>query len=113
MNIKINKLLVGILLSVGLLLALPASAADFKAGRAAFDANSCSSCHQTAASTIGPSLKEIAGRYKGKAVATDLAQRIREGSEGRWGGAAHPAYEGIEQAEALLMAKWILAGAPK
>ena len=90
-----------------------ASAADLKAGQSAFDANSCSSCHELSASTIGPSLKDIARRYKGQPVELELAQRIRAGSIGRWGNVPHPAYEGLEEANAVIIAKWILGGAPR
>jgi cytochrome c551/c552 len=101
-------------LAAGSVLALSsASAADLKAGQSAFDANSCSSCHALSASTIGPSLKDIARRYKGKPVALELAQRIRAGSVGRWGGVPHPAYEGLDENNAVIIAKWILGGAPR
>ena len=114
MNQTIIKLLAVAALPTGMALALPAVAAgDLKAGRSAFDANSCSSCHDVSASTIGPSLREIAKRYKGKPVAAELAQRIRAGSEGRWGGVPHPPYEGLAEGDALLIAHWILGGAPR
>ena len=90
-----------------------AAGAELKAGRAAFEANACGNCHQASESTIGPSLKDIARRYAGKPVATAVAQRIRAGSEGRWGGPPHPAYEGMDEADALAMAKWIPGGAPR
>ncbi len=114
MKNRIIKLIVASLLPLGMVIVLPADAApDMKAGRSAFDNHSCSSCHDVSASTIGPSLKDIAKRYKGKPVAAELAQRIRAGSEGRWGGAPHPAYEGLDESDALLMAAWILGGAPR
>ena len=110
MTNKINKLIALVAISV----ALPASAAsDMQAGRIAFDSNSCSSCHDGSVSNIGPSLKAITKRYKGKPVVGELAQRIRAGSEGRWGEVPHPAYEGLDEADALRIAKWILGGAPR
>lgn len=114
MNKALIKLLVTMTLCAGSILALPSTkAADLKAGQRAFDANSCSSCHALSASTIGPSLKDIARRYKGKPVALELAQRIRAGSVGRWGGVPHPAYEGLDEDNAVIIAKWILGGAPR
>lgn len=114
MNKIISKLLSFVALSSGIVIALPASAAaDLRAGRMGFDANSCSSCHEVSTSTIGPSLKDIAKRYKSKPVAAELAQRIRAGSGGRWGEVPHPAYEGMDEAEALQIAHWILGGAPR
>jgi len=114
MNKIVVKLLAFVVLSSGMVIAPPASAAaDLRAGRMAFDANSCSSCHEANTSTIGPSVKDIAKRYKGKPVAAELAQRIRAGSGGRWGEVPHPAYEGMDEADALQIAKWILGGAPR
>jgi len=96
MNKIVSKLLFYVALSFGMIIALPASAAaDLRAWRIAFDANSCSSCHEANTSTIGPSLKDIAKRY------------------GRWGEVPHPAYEGMDEADALQIAKWILGGAPR
>jgi cytochrome c551/c552 len=114
MNKAIIKLLATATLFAGSMLAPPSTtAAELKAGQKAFDANSCSSCHELSASTIGPSLKDIARRYKGQPVERELAQRIRAGSAGRWGGVPHPAYEGLDEADALIIATWILGGAPR
>ncbi len=89
-----------------------AVAMDKAAARAAFDNNGCASCHQVKEKLVGPSLKDIAKRYKGKQVAAELAVRIREGSEGRWGDMPHPAIAGLEPTDADLLARWILAGSP-
>ncbi len=113
MNKRMTKLIASALLALDMTMALPVAAADNRAGGIAFDNNSCGSCHAASTSTIGPSLKDIAKRYKGKPVAAELAQRIRAGSEGRWGGPAHPAYEGLDPADALLIATWILGGAAR
>ncbi len=88
------------------------STAGLQAGRAAFDANACANCHHVSQRGVGPSLKAIAKRYQGE-KAEALAGRIRMGSEGRWGATPHPAYEGMDAAEALLMATWIVSGAPR
>jgi cytochrome c len=46
----------------------------------------CTACHAADKKTVGPSVKEIAARYKGDAgaVAT-LSSRVRKGSSGVWG----------------------------
>lgn len=87
------------------------SAADINAARSSFQSSGCSSCHSVTDSAAGPSLKAIAKRYKGKAVVAELAERIRSGSQGRWGDMPHPAIDYLGQAEAELMAQWILSGA--
>ncbi len=87
-------------------------AADIAAAQAAFAANACNSCHDASSRIVGPALKEIADRYKGKRVTADVAKRIIEGSEGRWGDMAHPSNAALAPADAKLLARWILAGAP-
>ena len=104
------KLTIASLLMVGVIADSPAL--DKVKARAAFDSYGCASCHQRAETLVGPALKDIAKRYKGKKVAAEVATRIREGSEGRWGDMPHPANALLEQADADLLAGWILSGAP-
>lgn len=84
---------------------------ELRDARDAYLNQGCSSCHALADQMAGPSLKAIAKRYKGKNVTAELATRIREGSSGRWGDLPHPPVA-VTPAEATLMARWVLAGAP-
>lgn len=46
----------------------------------------CATCHATTKKVLGPSYREIAAKYKGKADAVALlSERIRKGSKGVWG----------------------------
>lgn len=87
-------------------------AEDVAAAQAVAASNGCTNCHDASIQLMGPAFKEIARRYKGKKVELELAKRIREGSEGRWGELQHPANAALEPAQASLLARWILAGAP-
>lgn len=87
-------------------------AAEIEAAQASFSMHGCSGCHDASMRVVGPGLQEIAQRYKGKKAQAELAVRIRLGSDGRWGGTPHPAFEALDTKEAALLAKWILAGAP-
>lgn len=87
-------------------------AADIEAAKAVFSANSCGGCHEVSTRIVGPSAREIAARYKGKNAVAAVARRIREGSEDRWGGIAHPAFLALDKKDATLLAQWMLAGAP-
>ncbi len=87
-------------------------ALDKAKARETFDSYGCASCHQRAESLVGPSLRDIAKRYKGKKVTVELATRIREGSVGRWGDMPHPAIDLLGPAEADLLALWMVSGAP-
>lgn len=86
---------------------------DISAARALFTNNGCASCHDISERSSGPSMRDIAKRYQGKKVNAEMAQRIREGSIGRWGDAeAHPPIGVLEPREARLLADWILNAAP-
>jgi cytochrome c len=111
------KIMLKITITLSVLLTMSAAqaqmkAADIAAAKAAFSANACSSCHDASARIVGPALKEIAARYRGKRVTSELAKRIIGGSEGRWGDVPHPSNAALAPAEATLLARWILAGAP-
>lgn len=84
---------------------------DVRAAREIYQNYGCNSCHALTDAMAGPSLKAIAKRYRGKPVTEELANRIREGSSGRWGDLPHPPVA-VTPAEATLMARWTLAGAP-
>lgn len=87
--------------------------ADVNAAHALFANNGCASCHDINGKSGGPSMRAVAQRYRGKKIGTELANRIREGSIGRWGNEeAHPPVGVLEPAEAKLLATWILSGAP-
>jgi len=105
--------------AVGVALAATASMAQAKmeaneiaAAQELFSGSGCTACHSPTDTLVGPALKDIAKRYKGKKAEADVANRIREGSSGRWGDGMHPANGAIEPDEAKLLAKWILNGAP-
>ena len=90
------------------------SAANSALAQEAFSDNGCISCHDASSRVVGPSLQEIAKRYKGKKVVAEMAARIRNGSVGKWGGISqHPGYEPIDDHTARLIAAWILAGSPQ
>ncbi len=105
--------------AVGLALAVSASMAQAKmdaneiaAAQALFSGSGCTACHSPADTLVGPALKDIAKRYKGKQAEAEDVNRIREGSSGRWGDGMHPANGAIEPEDARRLAKWILNGAP-
>jgi cytochrome c len=65
----------------GLLAATQASASMQLAIKAG-----CMTCHQVDKKLIGPAIKDIAAKYKGRADAMAfLTQRVRKGGPGSWG----------------------------
>ena len=84
---------------------------DIIAANTLFADYGCAGCHDFSSKLVGPSLQEIAQRYKGKKATAKIANVIRLGGQGQWGEPAHPANEGIEKQNATLLSKWILSGA--
>jgi cytochrome c len=81
-----------------------------KAGEILYDQNACYECHFDEKRTIGPSLVEIAEKYKGdKTAQKSLVKKIREGGSGVWGGEKMPATTPNLSDDGLaVIADWIL-----
>lgn len=74
-------------------------------------AKNCLSCHQVDKKVVGPAMTVIAERFAGgqEGAQDYLAQAIRNGGRGRWGPVPMPAQPQVSQAEAQLLAAWILS----
>ena len=74
--------------------------------------HACLACHQIDAKLVGPSLREVAAKYRGRADASDyFAARLKSGSSGVWGAIPMPA-QNLPEAELAAIAAWLAAGAP-
>jgi cytochrome c len=74
----------------------------------------CMACHAVDRRMVGPAYRDVAQRYTGQAdAATQVAQRIQRGSSGVWGPVPMPPTAGLSDNDALLLAQWALAGAPR
>ncbi|MDX8385962.1 MAG: c-type cytochrome [Gallionella sp.] len=98
---------------VAMILALSVSATSFAAedGEALFKQHKCKSCHKLDKKTVGPSVKEISGKYANdeKAVAM-LEERARNGSKGVWGKMPMPKTKAsVSDADLKTMVGWILS----
>ncbi|WP_394787909.1 c-type cytochrome [Rhodoferax sp.] len=70
----------------------------------------CMSCHGMVHKQIGPGFAQIAERYRGDAEApARLAGKIRNGSVGAWGRVIMPRHPKLSDADALLLARWVLS----
>ncbi|HEY3180820.1 MAG TPA: c-type cytochrome [Casimicrobiaceae bacterium] len=64
--------------------------------------NGCLNCHAADTKKVGPSFKEVAAKYKGKADAeATLVAKLKEGK-------GHPATKGSE-ADTKSLVKWVLS----
>lgn len=70
----------------------------------------CMSCHVLDKKRVGPSLMMIAERYQKdqKMTAEILAKRIQTGGKGMWGPIFMPTQNALSDADAIVIAQWIL-----
>ncbi len=94
-----------------LLLLTPAHALDAAAATRLAGQKACLACHAIDKKLVGPAYQEVAAKYKGM-DAKQLAARIKAGGSGKWGAVPMPAQPTLSDAEAELLAAWVLAGAP-
>jgi cytochrome c len=100
------RILLSLAGAAGLMAAAGAASADAELLRK----HNCVACHSNERKMVGPSYKDIAAKYSGdsKAAAT-LAKRIRDGGVGVWGQMPMPPHPQLSDAEALTLARYVLA----
>ena len=70
----------------------------------------CMNCHMVDKKMVGPGLKDIAAKYKGDAGApAKLTEKILKGGVGVWGPIPMPANAGVTEANAKILAQFILS----
>ncbi len=73
--------------------------------------NVCVACHAADSKLVGPSWREVAGKYRSQAdAAAYLTTKIRSGGQGVWGAIPMPA-QSISEADAQSVARWLAQGA--
>lgn len=77
-------------------------------GQSLMEASDCMACHNADERLIGPSYKEIAGKYSEKDIEM-LASKIIEGGSGVWGSVPMQPHPQISKADAKKMVEYILS----
>jgi cytochrome c len=73
-------------------------------------AKNCMACHALDKKVIGPAFRDVAAKYQGqKDAETRLVGSITKGSTGVWGGPMAMPANAVTAAEALTLAKYVLA----
>ncbi|WP_309680765.1 c-type cytochrome [Polaromonas sp.] len=73
--------------------------------------NACVACHGMDSKLVGPSFRDIAGKYKDRADAVNyLSGKIRTGGQGVWGGVPMPP-QSLSPDESAQLAQWLAQGA--
>ena len=74
-----------------------------------FKKQNCFACHAASSKLVGPSLAEIATKYKNQANSeTTLTDKVLKGGAGVWGAIPMPAQNQLSAADSLALVKWIL-----
>lgn len=88
--------------------------AQFALGKALIKKSDCNACHALDATSLGPSLKAIALRYKNdKTAENKLTKKVIDGGSGVWGDAMMPAHSAMPTAEVKSIIKYVLSVADK
>lgn len=92
------------------LLSLLACSAPVQADQELMLKKNCSACHYVDKRKYGPSFQQVAAKYaEQKGAAEMLAKKIRRGGTGVWGQDVMPPQPQVSAAEAMLLAKFVLA----
>lgn len=84
-------------------------AAPAMADLALAQSKNCMACHAVDKKLVGPSYKDVAGKYAGQKDAVDkLAAKITKGGSGVWSPVPMPANTQVNDADAKKLAAWIL-----
>ena len=75
-----------------------------------FTKNNCAACHAPAAKGVGPSIKEIAKKYKDQDVVARLSAKVKAGGSGAWGAIPMPPHPQVPDEEINRLVKWMLNG---
>jgi cytochrome c551/c552 len=69
----------------------------------------CFNCHMLDKKFIGPSYKDVAGKYKGNPEAlAKVSHQITQGGSGLWGPIPMPPFKQLSEGEVKMVATWIL-----
>jgi cytochrome c len=72
--------------------------------------NNCTACHANERKMVGPAYKDVAAKYASDSAAAEkLAKKIKAGGAGVWGPVPMPAQPNLSEADALVLAKYIMA----
>jgi cytochrome c len=85
--------------------ALPAAASPELAKK-----HACFACHAVDKKLVGPSYKDVSGKYRGdKGAEARLFDKVKKGSQGTWGQVPMPPNAAVPDADVRTLVKWVLS----
>ena len=95
----------------GLAHAADTHAAMTKGPAALFKNENCSACHAPNAKLVGPSIADIAAKYKGQSGAQEkLMAKVKNGGSGVWGAIPMPPQSQLSDEDRASLVRWVLTG---
>ena len=95
----------------GLAHAADTHVATTKGSAALFKNENCSACHAPNAKLVGPSITDIAAKYKGQSGAQDkLMAKVKNGGSGVWGAIPMPPQSQLSDEDRATLVRWVLTG---
>lgn len=93
----------------GLAHAADTHAASTKGPAALFKNENCSACHAPNAKLVGPSITDIAAKYKGQSGAQEiLMAKVKNGGSGVWGAIPMPPQSQLSDEDRAILVRWML-----
>jgi len=93
------------------MMTVSAVAAEVLSPEALFKKNNCAACHAPATNAIGPSIAQVAAKYKGQADAVQkMNAKVKAGGAGVWGSMPMPPHSHVSDSDIDVMVKWMLSG---
>ena len=95
----------------GLAHAADTHAASTKGPAALFKNENCSACHASNAKLVGPSIADIAAKYKDQNGAQEkLMAKVKNGGSGVWGAIPMPPQPQLSNEDRAILVRWVLTG---
>ena len=86
-------------------------ASSTKGTAALFKSENCSACHAPNTKLVGPSIADIAAKYKGQSGVQDkLMAKVKNGGSGVWGAISMPPQSQLSDEDSAALVRWVLTG---
>jgi len=68
----------------------------------------CTACHAIDQKVVGPAFRDVAAKYRGQSVASQLETKVKNGGVGVWGNIPMPPNSAVPDDEVHTLVNWIL-----